>query len=139
MTVQPSLPVWKLTTPLWCYLLQCFIATLLLRIIFFGFRALAVVRGDFPDGDNRDFGKDWTFTHAFWECFKGFSPNKAHADLWLNALIGFAELAAYPVLLKTGFLTTIGAWLALKTGRWMERLEGFAIAYFWLVRYVQPK
>ncbi len=89
--------------PLWCYLLQCAIATLLLRVIFFAFRATAVVRGDFPGSDpepgkdSHEPGKDWTFWRAFWECFSGFSQSKAHADLWLNALIGFCELVAYPV------------------------------------------
>src|SRR5260370_31972568 len=99
MTPQFSLPTWTLVTPLWCYLLWCAIATLVVRIIVFGFRALAVIRGDFPDSCTEP-GKGWPFARAFWECFKGFSNSKAHADLWLNSLIGFAGLAAYPVLLK---------------------------------------
>ncbi len=119
-------------------------------MVVFAFRALAVTRGDFPDSEKEP-EKEWTFLKAFWECFKGFSQSKAHADLWLNALIGFAELAAYPVLLKTGYLTTIGGWLALKTaGNWsgwkvsrtsfnrflLSNLLELAIAYFWLTRYV---
>jgi hypothetical protein len=155
---QFSLPNWTLSIPVWCYLLQCAIATLVLRIIFFTFRAWAVMRGDFPDSEKGpdkgkpEPGKEWSFTRAFWECFSGFSSSKAHADLWLNAFIGFAELATYPVLLRLGYLATIGGWLALKTaGSWggwkvsrtsfnrflLNNILELAIAYFWLLRYVQ--
>jgi len=49
------------------------------------------MRGDFPDSEKKPDekfmeqpGKGWSFWRAFWECFKGFSRYKAHADLWLN-------------------------------------------------------
>lgn len=158
MTVQTSLPSWTLSIPLWCYLLQCAVATLILRVVFFLFRAAAVIRGDFPGSEPQDSlpaqpGREWSFFRAFWECFHGFGQSKAHADLWLNALIGFSEMAAYPVFMKLGYLTVIGAWLALKTaGSWggwkvlrtsfnrflLNNIPELAICYFWLAGYICP-
>ena len=147
-----TLPTYTFSIPVWCYLLQCLLGTLVLRVIFFTFRAWAVQRGDFPDSDKEDSWKNWSFKRAFWECFNGFSQDKAHADLWLNAFIGFAELAAYPVFMKLGYMTAIAGWLAVKTaGSWggwkvsrtsfnrflLNNILELAIAYFWLVRFVQ--
>jgi hypothetical protein len=136
---------------------------MILRVVFFLFRARAVQLGDFPDSESNNIfqgikfhepGEAWPFWHAFWECFKGFGANKAHADLWLNFFIGFAELAAYPILMKTGFLSTIAAWLALRTaGSWsgwrvsrtsfnrflFNNICELAIAYFLLTRFVQAR
>jgi hypothetical protein len=156
MVTQFSLPCWSLSVPFWCYLLQCLIATILLRVIFFAFRAAAVIRGDFPGSDPEpdkpnEPGKGWTFRHAFWECFIGFSQSKAHADLGLNAIIGFFELAAYPILFGTGYIAVVGGWLVLKTaGNWggwtvsrtsfnrflLNNILELAISYFWLMRYI---
>ena len=36
-------------------------------------------------------------------------------NFWYTALIGTAELAAYPVQMQTGSFTAIGAWIGLKT------------------------
>jgi hypothetical protein len=126
-------------------------------VIFFMFRAWAVQRGDFPDSENSETkhpqpGLGWPYWKAFRVCFNGFSQSKAHADLWLNAIIGFFELAAYPVLLKLGYMTIIGGWLAVKTaGSWggwkvsrtsfnrflLNNILELAIAYLWLTRFVQ--
>jgi hypothetical protein len=157
-----ALPHWYLSIPVMCYLVFCIIGTIALRALFFMFRAWAVQRGDFPgsksNSDKEDVhiepGEGWPFWQAFWECFKGSSKHKAHADLWLNAFIGFAELAAYPVLLKTGYLTVIGGWLLVKTaGSWggwkisrtsfnrflLNNISELAIAYLLLTRYVQVR
>jgi hypothetical protein len=136
-----TIPIYTFSIPVWCYLLQCVLGTLVLRIIFFTFRAWAVQRGDFPDSEKEIEWKDWSFGRAFGECFKGFS-----------ALIGFAELAAYPVFIKLGYLTAIAGWLAVKTaGAWggwkvsrtsfnrflLNNILELAIAFLWLTRYVQ--
>jgi hypothetical protein len=158
-----DLPDWYLSIPLLCYLSLCVVGSISLRAVFFTFRAWAVRRGDFPDSASNsqkegagspEPGEGWPFWQAFWECFKGFSEYKAHADLWLNGLIGFAELAAYPVLMKTGYLTAIGGWLLLKTaGSWsgwkvsrtsfnrflLNNICELGIAYLLLTRYVQVK
>lgn len=117
---------------------------------------MAVRRGDFPDaeaeaGKVAEPGKGWTVRRTFWECFKGNSTSKAHADFWLNWLIGFSEIAAYPVLLKTGYLSAIGGWLLLRTagswGGWKVSRTSFnrfllciilelAISYFMMAHYV---
>jgi hypothetical protein len=150
MADQSNLPCWTLSVPTWCYLFQCAVSTVLIRIFIFLFRARAVVIGDFPSSDKEP-GKGWTFWRAYWECFKGFGGIPAHADLWLNALIGFFDLAAYPVLFKNGRLDVIGAWLAVRTagawGGWQSSRTSFNrfllsnllelfISYFWLSRYV---
>ncbi len=150
-----GLPNWYLSTPPCAYLFRCILATLIIRAIVFAFRAAAVTKGDFPN-DEKDPqpGKNWSFEHAFWECFKRFSESKAHADLWLNAIIGFAGLAGYPVLMKTGYLSAVGGWLALRTaGNWggwkisrtsfnrflVSNLLELGTAYFWLTRFVQVR
>jgi hypothetical protein len=152
-----SLPSVALSISCGCYLLQCALAALALRVVFYSFRAWAVVRGDFPESEKAEdiagAWKEWTFAQAFRECFSGFSQHKAHMNLWLDALIVFSELATYPVLLRYGYLATIGGWLALRTaGNWggwkvsrtsfnrflLNNILELAIAYFWLVRFVQP-
>jgi hypothetical protein len=149
--METHLPPWQLLIPACSYLLLCAFATVGLRCLFSAFRACAIMRGDFPDSDKEP-GKDWHFWQAFWESFKGFSQSKAHADLWLNAFIGFFELAAYPILLKTETYSIIGGWLIIRTaGNWggwsvsrtsynrylLNIILELAIAYFWLARYVQ--
>jgi hypothetical protein len=37
------------------------------------------------------------------------------ADYWYPFIIGTLELLAYPIILKTGNLNVVGAWLGLKT------------------------
>lgn len=153
-----QIPPVHLTIGLGWYLLQCGLASLVLRAVIFIFRAWAVTRGDFPDSDVekgrerfQQPGRYWTFWQAFWECFKGFGKHKAHADLWLNFIIGFCEVAAYPVLLRSGFYSIIGGWLLIRAavawGGWsisrtsynrhlLNILLELAVAYFWLQRYI---
>jgi len=149
-STDPLLAGWHLSLGVPCYLILCAFLALLLRIVVCVFRAWAIQRGDFPDSENEP-GRGWPFHLAFWECFKGFSRNTAHVDLWLSAVIGFAELAAYPVLLRLGHWSLIGAWLALKTsGQWggwrvsrtsfnrflLSNLLNLGLSFFWLARYV---
>jgi len=87
------------------------------------------------------------FGFAFW----GFGRNRL-ADHWLGALIGFAEIVSYPVLIVTNNTSIIGGWLAIKTaGGWelwhtqprafnrflITNLINLAIAYFLMVRWIQ--
>jgi hypothetical protein len=149
--MQTHLPPIQFSIPLWRYFLYCFLATVGLRILFFFFRASAVTRGDFP-GSERQPGVGWTFWQAFWECFRGYSQHRAHADFLLNAYIGFFELAAYPVLLKTENYSIIGGWLVIRTaGNWsgwsvsrtsfnrylLNIILELALAYFVLSHFVQ--
>ncbi|HXW57066.1 MAG TPA: hypothetical protein VEJ67_15060 [Candidatus Cybelea sp.] len=157
--MQEHIPAWQLTIGWGWYLLLCALTSVILRVVIFLLRACAVVRGDFPDGEREpgkehlhQSGKGWTFRRAFWECFKGFGKYKAHADLWLNWIIGFVELAAYPVLIRTEAYTIIGGWLLIRAaGAWggwsisrtsynrhlFNILLELTLAYFWLSRYVE--
>jgi hypothetical protein len=154
MADQSSLPCWTLSVPTWCYLLQCALATVLIRVVIFIFRASAMVRGDISRPSSEQPPppvQHWTFWPAFWESFRGYGRDRLHADLWLNAWIGLFDLAAYPVLIKTGHLEVIGAWLAVRTagawGGWQSSRTSFNrfllsnilelfISYFWLMPYV---
>lgn len=154
-----QLPPWHLTIGWGWYLLLCALVSLVLRAVIFAFRACALVRGDFPDSELEKGkehlhqpGKGWTFGYAFWECFKGFGRHKAHSDLWLNFIVGLFEVAAYPVLLKTGFYSIIGGWLLIRAavawGGWsisrtsynrhlLNILLELTVSYFWLAHYVR--
>jgi len=144
---------WQFTVAVPCYLMLCGVLALSVRIVTCIFRACAVQRGDFPDGDKEP-GREWSFNQAFRECFKGFSRSTAHVDLWLSAIIGLAELPAYPVLLRLGHWNFIGAWLALKTsGQWggwrvsrtsfsrflLSNILNLSLSYLWLARYVSAR
>lgn len=146
MTQYP-LPCWTLSVPFWsCYLLWCVFYTLVLRVIFCGFRAAAMARNEFYAQDPRP----WKWWAALLQCNYGFG-HKEHADFWLNGLVGLGELLAYPVLLETGYFGVIGAWLGIKTAGsfsgWKHSRTSFnrfllniilelAIAYFCLARFV---
>jgi hypothetical protein len=61
----------------------------------------------------------------FWEIFKGHGYKEdllkppIAADYGLGFWLGFLELLAYPILLKSNHAAYIGAWLAFKTvHRW---------------------
>ncbi len=94
----------------------------------------------------------WPYWRAFRECFKGFGQYKAHADMWLNAAIGFCELFAYPILLKTDNYAIIGGWIVIRTaGNWggwsvsrtsfnrylLNMIAELVLAYFCLYSFVQ--
>jgi len=90
------------------------------------------------------------FIKRFEYLFGGFG--KESADHWLGAIIGFAEISFYPVLLFTDNFSAIGGWLAIKTaGSWkmwsdeprsfnrflLSNLFNLAIAYFITIRWIQ--
>ncbi len=128
----------------------CMLAALGMRVLISFLRALAVLRGDFPNSTSkntiREFGK------AFWYCFKGFNRFKEHSDLWIPAAIGFSEFAAFPILLVLGRFEVVGGWILIKTAGawtgWRESRTSFnrfllaniitiILSYLWLSRYVE--
>lgn len=144
---------WKLSICMSEYLIYCAAFTIFLRVVSCWFRAHAVIRGDFPNSDTEP-GTDLLFWEAFKECFYGFRRSKAHADFWTNAMLGFAELFAYPILLKLDDVAILGGWLAIRTAfswsGWSVSRTSFnrfllinvaeiAIAYFWLSQFIQIK
>lgn len=65
------------------------------------------------------YGKEQrAFGDAVVSSFKGIHGHNAKPkdnDYWFPFFIGVLELSAYPILLSTGALTAVGAWIALKT------------------------
>ena len=148
----PDLSIWnwKLTiSPFW-YLLFCALGTLLFQVVLSILGASAFNRGDFLDSEKEP-GKGWTYRQVSFERIMGLGKSNAHVDFFVDVLIGFTDLAAYPILLRVGELPIIGAWLALRTagnliGGTISRTSfnrflltnilELALAYFWLSRYV---
>jgi hypothetical protein len=135
---------WMLTISKTQYALLCLAAAVGMRLFICLLKARAI------QGGEADQGQRWRFWHAYWVAFRGFGGGKIE-DLWLPLLIGFSELVAYPVLLKTGQLLVIGGWVGIKTagswGAWqtsrtsynrflVANILNLAISYFWLSRYV---
>jgi hypothetical protein len=98
------------------YFFLCLVFALVLRLLHSAWRAFAVTRGDFPDAKESNI-KKWG--EAFKLCLGGFNKFKEHSDLFLPTVIGFFELASYPVLLALGQYSIIGGWVLIKTaGSW---------------------
>jgi hypothetical protein len=65
-----------------------------------------------------------TFWQRFWQVFRGYGLKREDGDYWHSFILGFIELAVYPVLMVTGSWTFIGAWLMFKTvGQWQAWKE----------------
>jgi len=92
-----------------------------------------------------------SFVKRFNAALHGFKKNTL-PDLWLGAIIGFAEISFYPVLIFTNNLSAIGGWLVIKTaGQWkmwqdnpidfnrflVTNLINLVIAYFFTVKFIQ--
>jgi hypothetical protein len=135
-----------------CYLISVIVAVVLIRVILVLFKVLAMKDGEHrPDTDKPDPITNYSFKNLFRIGFSGFCGNATTRDYLLPALIGFAELAAYPVLFETNQLSVIGGWLALKTaGQWsvwktsrtafnrflLGNLLTIGLSFFWLSRFV---
>jgi hypothetical protein len=146
---------WQLNVGWWCYLLAALVCVPIIRAFLCLFKIPAIGEGEHLP-DEADVRSDTRANLPKWDRFKlafgGFRGQPNIPDYWLPALIGYAELCAYPVLLTLNETTVIGGWLAIKTaGGWRawERsrttfnrflatnLLVIAIAYFWLARYVR--
>ncbi|MBL6613371.1 MAG: hypothetical protein ISP45_05155 [Reyranella sp.] len=77
-------------------------------------------------GDN----KGANFWGLVWRSFKGVhEQGSKESDFWFPYILGCLELLAYPILIKTGAFTVIGAWLGFKTlaqwEHWKVRRQAF--------------
>lgn len=114
----PLLYGWKLNISWWKYLLFCLLLALIIRLAHSFVRALAIVKGDYPDAKTSNIPED--LHTAFLRCLSGFGKHKEHRDLWIPTVLGFLELAIYPILLGIQYYAVIGAWVGIKTaGSWM--------------------
>jgi len=125
-----------------CYFLWCFLFALAVRAVVFVFLAADNFR-------KRKATDPQTYWRTYWDCWNGITGR--HVDLWLPFAIGFAELCAYPVLMRSQQFTAIGAWLAIRTaGSWrgwtshrtsyyrflLGNVLNLAISYVVLSKYV---
>ncbi len=100
---------WELDIPNWKYLLYCAGIVIAIRLFHCTLKAFSMGLGEGCQSNNWGYWKRWSIA------FVGFKEPKV-ADLWQGPLIGFLEIAFYPVLIFTSNLTVIGAWIAIKTG-----------------------
>ena len=112
---------WSITSPV-LYVISIVVAALLTRLVLSIFKAFAMQDGEhLPPGypAEKDQYKDYRYCQLFKVTFCGMRGEPNASDYWLGALIGIAELVAFPVLFQLGQLAVIGSWLALKTaGQW---------------------
>jgi hypothetical protein len=114
----PLLYGWKLNISWLGYLSLCLLGALVIRVAHSFVRALAIIRGDYPDATTEN--KPKNFITGFWWCLGGFTTYKEHSDLWIPTVLGFLEIAIYPILLSLQYYVVIGAWVGIKTaGSWM--------------------
>jgi hypothetical protein len=102
-----------------CYLLVCFVGAIALRPLQGLFKAWALKYDDVPcEQKNSHQGNDKGYWRIYLKHVKGFALGKS-SDLWLPTIIGFIELAVYPILLALGQIVIVGAWMGIKTaGAW---------------------
>src|SRR5438132_7983068 len=87
-----------------CYFVWCFLSAVAVRAVVFFFEAA----DNYRKGDPQT-----TYWRTYWDCWNGITGK--HVDLWLPFVIGFAELCAYPILIRSQQFQVIGAWLAIRT------------------------
>lgn len=147
---------WQLNTCWLWYLLWVAAGVVVIRAIIAAFKGLAIAGGEHMENtkevspEDRELQKA-SFIRRWWSSFLGFGPSHSVNDYWLPALVGMAELAAYPVLIVTGNIAVIGAWIAIKTtGQWrvwaqsrtafnrylFANLLTISVSYFGLLRFV---
>lgn len=142
-----------------CYLLRCLLGALAIRAIMLLFVAANNYRKRkpkdpqmwlfVPAGEKRKPEHPQTYWATYRDCWNGFTG--VHIDMWLPFVICFAELWAYPILMRTQQFKVIGAWLAIRTAvswhGWSRHRTSYyrfllgtvltlATSYFFLTRHV---
>jgi hypothetical protein len=140
---------WTVSISPWLYLAICIFLALLVRLVHSSIKASSIAVGKASEEHHKDL-LNQSFLKRFWASFQG-SKKSSVTDLWLGGVIGFAEIAAYPVLIFTNNLSAIGGWLAIKTaGNWdawhreprnftrflVANLINLGIAYFITMRWI---
>jgi hypothetical protein len=136
---------WELTIPVWHYLMICLIGTFVVRVVLTNFKASSIVKGEYVNIQISN------YFEAYYKSFIGFgTTDKDVNDHLLTLIIGFAELAAYPLLIFLNQPLVIGGWIAVKTagqwGYWDKNRTAFnrylfgnimviAISFLWLAQF----
>jgi hypothetical protein len=120
-----SLGQWDFAVACYCYVLAVFVGAILLRAAQALLKALQDVM-TFPWRCFSD--KPWSwFWPKFREHFCASAPGTS--DAWHGFFVGLLELLVFPVLMATGNLPYIGAWLSFKVvaqwRRWGESRTDF--------------
>ena len=138
---------WAVSISPWLYLITCASLSIVVRVVHCFIKALSTGTGE----HGREL-TNWSFRKRFCAAFSGFGDARI-ADHWLGTVIGFAEIAFYPVLIFSNNLPVIGGWLAIKTaGSWdlwhkqprafnrflISNLVNLGIAYFVILRWITP-
>ncbi len=150
--VQPILAEgWRVTISLQYYLFWCMILTLTVRFVICFFRAWAMGTGEHLDKEDKTPISERSYIKRYFQAFSGFTGHKNIRDYWLPAIIGFSEVACYPVLIFLNQTVFIGWWLALKTaGNWkvfeksrtafyrflLGNLLILGVSFFWMLRFI---
>lgn len=101
----------------WCYLTTIALLSFAVRAVLACFSAMHL-----------SFIEGMTWSEGFWRAFSGFNREPAHlykagtrrldlrasSDFWIPFFLGSLELSAYPILITTGALSVIGAWIGFK-------------------------
>ncbi len=107
----------------YCYFGLAVILTIAIRVLLTFFKAKAIKNGEIeeekkPKWDGKNYWK--IFAYSFFSNSKDIRVD----DYWLPAIIGFAELLIFPILMFEGLWTAIIAWIAIKTasswGGWQK-------------------
>jgi len=145
-TIPSLMSDWSVKGSTQSYLVMCALLAIIVRVVHCMIKALPTGRGEHGEAP-----AEWPFIKRFGFAFWGFDRNIL-TDFWLGAIIGFAEISFYPVLIFTNNLSAIGGWLAIKTaGGWnlwheqpiafnrflVTNLVNLAIAYFLTVQWIQ--
>jgi hypothetical protein len=107
-----------------CYVLTAIIFSLIIRLVLSHFSAVHL-----------SYIEDFKYRDGFRAAFCGKIDHswkkglRQRSDFGIPFLLGTIELLAYPILLATGAVTVIGAWLGLKTvaqwSTWKEQRYTF--------------
>lgn len=107
---------WTIISPC-TYLLTCFILALAVRVVHSAIKTFTIGISKKSAVLHAEVIKK-PFHIIFLDSLNGFSKTTV-SDRWLGLVIGFVELAVFPVLIFTGNLSIILAWLVMKTaGGW---------------------
>ena len=143
---------WELIIPVSDYLFKTLLAVLIVRFALSVFKAFSIKNGEHLENDEEQSEETKSLVKAFTSAFKGFTGHPNIRDYWLPAMIGYAELASYPVLIVLGQPSIVGGWLAIKTaGQWrvweksrtafnrflVGNLLNIGISFFWLTQFVR--
>jgi hypothetical protein len=117
------------------YILCALFIALIIRAFLCIFKAWAVINGELDKEDKSKIicNKQPWKGQPYWSIFlNSFFSNKKDVmidDYWLPAIVGFAELLVFPILMSIGKWIFIGAWMGIKTASSWGGWQNYRTAY----------